>query len=310
MRQNTYTMKSYVLFQQYIWLINTIASAGRISFNELNQRWMNTYMSDNIPLSRSTFNRHREDITDIFGITIKCDKSNGFKYFISNEEVLEKDSIQTWMFSTLSVNSFLNDSKSVADRIILERIPSGGDNLRMFIEAMKLNVRISVKYRRYEAEVVKERIVDPYCIKLFNRRWYALVKSLSHDNPYILAFDRIQEISLTEEKFFIDKGFDALSWFKDSYGILRDTSVEIQTIRIRAYGREVFYVRDLPLHLSQKEIETTDEWSDFEINIRPTNDFFSPLLSRGALIKVLEPRWLADEIKSQHEAAAKLYYEQ
>ena len=54
---------------------------------------------------------------------------------------------------------------------------------------------------------------------------------------------------------------------------------------------------------------TEEGYSDFELEIRPTADFFTPLLSRGAQIKVLEPKWLADEIKAQHEAAADLYNE-
>jgi len=66
-------------------------------------------------------------------------------------------------------------------------------------------------------------------------------------------------------------------------------------------------MRDLPLHFTQKEVETTDDWSDFELMIRPTADFFTPLLSRGPLIQVMQPQWLADEIRAQHEAAAKLY---
>lgn len=302
-------MKSYTLFQQYIWLVNTIKRERKISLAKINQMWTGTYISDGMPLARSTFNRHKDAIMDIFGIIIKCDKRDGFKYYISNMEILSGDSIQNWMLSTISVNSFLTESKSVADRILLEQIPSEGENLRCFIKAMKLNVRIFVKYRRYATQTVKEKTVDPYCIKLFNRRWYALVKSSSHDSPYILAFDRIKELSLTEEKFYVDTDFNASSWFENCYGVFRDTDIGVQTIRFRAYGNEAFYARDLPLHPSQREVETTDEWSDFELNIRPTKDFFTPLLARGALIKILEPQWLADEIKSQHEAAAKLYYE-
>ena len=52
---------------------------------------------------------------------------------------------------------------------------------------------------------------------------------------------------------------------------------------------------------------TTDEYSDFELMLRPTADFFSPLLSRGAAIRILEPESLAEEIRAMHQAAADLY---
>lgn len=299
-------MKSYALFQEYIWLVNTIYRAGKITFEEINRKWIETDMSEGLEMVRSTFNRHREAIQSMFGIDIECDRRDGFKYYIDNVEVLEEDSIQNWMFSTLSVNSVLSESKSVARRIILESIPSDGENLHKFIDAMKRNLRIVVKYHKYAAEYETQMIVEPYCIKLFNRRWYSLVKSMK-GNLFILAFDRVKGIELTDEKFVIDGNFDASEWFSDCYGIVRNEDKEIQTIRIRAFGQEVFYMKDLPLHHSQKEIESTPEWSDFEIKIRPTPDFFTPLLSRGPMIKVMEPEWLAEEIRNQHIAAAELY---
>ena len=81
----------------------------------------------------------------------------------------------------------------------------------------------------------------------------------------------------------------------------------VQRVLIRAYGREVPYMRDLPFHHSQKEVATTDEYSDFELMLRPTADFFSPLLSRGAAIRILEPESLAEEIRAMHQAAVDLY---
>ena len=125
----------------------------------------------------------------------------------------------------------------------------------------------------------------------------------------MLSFDRIQSLEITSDKFELSEDFDAATWFKDCYGIVRNDEFDLTPVRIRAFGREVFYMRDLPLHHSQKEVATEEGYSDFELEIRPTADFFTPLLSRGAQIKVLEPKWLADEIKAQHQAAADLYNE-
>ncbi|MCQ2154152.1 MAG: WYL domain-containing protein [Bacteroidales bacterium] len=300
-------MKSYALFKEYIWLVSTICRAGRISLEELNRKWVGADMSEGLPMARSTFNRHKDAIQDIFGIDIECDRRCGFRYYIGNPEVLQEETIQNWMLSTLSVNSVLAESKAVADRILLEPVPSDGENLHKFIDAMKSNVRIDVVYHKYAAEEDSKMTVEPYCVKLFKRRWYALVKSIKHGHYTTLAFDRIKTISLSTDKFTLDADFDAAAWFKECYGIVRDDEKELQTIRIRAFGQEVFYMRDLPLHPTQKEVETADEWSDFEIQIRPTADFFSPLLSRGPLIQVMEPQWLADEIKRQHLGAAGRY---
>ena len=300
-------MKSHALFQQYIWLVNTIYRAGKISLEEINRKWLDTDLSEGLPLARSTFNRHKDAIEDMFGIYIECDKRDGFKYYIGNAEVLEEDTIQNWMLSTMSVNSVLAESKAVADRILLEQIPSDGDALHIWIDAMKRGVQVIVTYHKYGSDHETQMKIEPYCVKLFKRRWYGLANSIKSDFCFTLAFDRIKTIELTDEKFEVAPDFDAETCFKECYGILRDDDVPVQTVRIRAYGDEVYYLRDLPLHPSMKEVETAAEWSDFEMQLRPSSDFLTPLLSRGALIKVIEPQWLANEIKRQHIEAAERY---
>ena len=300
-------MKSYALFQEYIWLVNTIHRAHRITLEEINRKWLETEMSEGISIARSTFNRHKDAIQDMFGIYIECDKKDGFRYYIGNEEVLEEDSIQNWMLSTLSVNSVLAESKAVSSRILLETIPSSGENLQNFIEAMKRSVRIIVRYRRYASEYETSMKVEPYCVKLFNKRWYGLVRSLKNGDLFLLAFDRIQGLDLTEEKFSVDTSFDASEWFRDCYGIVKDTDVPVQKVVIRAFGNESYYMRDLPLHPSQKEIARTNDYTDFELTLSPTGDFISPLLARGGAIKVLEPGWLADAVREIHLQAAERY---
>ena len=300
-------MKSPTLFQQYIWLVNTIHRAGRITLEELSHKWLGTEMSEGLPLARSTFNRHKVAIEDMFGIYIECDKKDGFRYYIGNSEVLEEDSIQNWMLSTLSVNSVLAESKAVSSRILLETIPSSGENLQNFIEAMKHSVRIVVRYRRYNSEYETSMKVEPYCVKLFNRRWYGLVRSLKNGDLFLLAFDRVKDLDLTAERFTPDGNFDAARWFRDCYGIVKDTDVLVQRVVIRAFGSESFYLRDLPLHHSQKEIASADDYTDFELHLSPTGDFISPLLARGGAIKVLEPQWLADAIREIHLQAAERY---
>lgn len=302
-------MKSHTLFQQCIWLVDTIHRAGRLSLEEINRRWVETEMSEGMPIARSTFNRHRDAILDMFGIIIDCDRKDGFRYFIDNEEVLEEESIQNWMLSTLSVNSLLAESKGVHDRIVLESVPSDGENLHKFIDAMKRGVRVLVDYRRYGAESYgKPMLLDPCFVRLFGKRWYALVKFPEPTaNLFTLAFDRIVSLEVTDDKFNYDKDFDPVGWFRDCYGIVRDPEVPVEKVVIRAFGRERDYLRDLPLHHSQREVGAGEGYVDFELTLRPTADFFSPLLSRGAAIRVLEPAWLAEEIRRLHQEAFELY---
>ena len=105
-------MKQSLIFHQYIWIINTLRAYKRLTFDELNQKWQDSSVADGNPLPRSSFNRHRDAILDMFGIIIDCEPKT-YKYYISNVEVLNDDSIEHWLFSTLTVHGVLADCASV-----------------------------------------------------------------------------------------------------------------------------------------------------------------------------------------------------
>lgn len=295
-------MTIYNKFKEYIWLVNTIYHAKAITLADINKRWLLTDMSEGIPISRTTFYRHKTAIEDIFGIYIECDKKNGNKYYIGNAQVLTEDSVQNWMLSTMSVGNILSESQSLSHRILLENIPSGGNKLQSIIKAMKLSRCVMITYRRYGSAADSSFTIEPYCIKLFRQRWYMLGLLT---NGYLSTFslDRIKEIEIMEKKFKMPEDFDGADFFHDSYGILVDNHEDVQRIVLRAYKYERYYLRDLPLHHSQREINSTDEYSDFELRLKPTTDFKSKLLSRGAYLQVLEPKSLADEIIEWHKSA-------
>lgn len=222
------------LFKEYIWLVNTIKRARRITFAEIQEKWLDTEMSGGVEFARSTFNRHKDAIQDIFGIYIDCDRKGGYKYYIGNENVLHEDTVQNWIVSTMSVNDVISDSKALHDRIVLQQIPCD-DYLQTFINAMKKKVRVAVKYRRYESDNITEVDFEPYCLKLFNQRWYVLAhfhrdatpEKEERDYYGVYSFDRIQEISLTDVKFEVREDFDAQEYFSECFGVVPEMALQL-----------------------------------------------------------------------------------
>lgn len=310
-------MRVPALFKEYIWLVNTIRKAGDdgITFAEINEKWLETELSEGVELARSTFNRHKDAIEDIFGLIIDCNRLNGYRYFISNEEVLSEDSIQNWMLNTLTVSNIIGEALTLQDRILLQPAPVEGDYLKMIIEAMKKNVKLAVDYRKYGDDEPRHLTFEPYCIKLFKQRWYILGhfhRNAIADRPEVdyfgvFSFDRILNMSLTDDKFQMDPSFNAQAYFEECFGVLVNDDTVAQRIVIRVFGDERFYVRDLPIHKSQREIGQGEDYTDFELFMRPTIDLSTHFVSRSFLIKVLEPQWLADEIHHMHMQAVLMY---
>ena len=298
-------MTTYTKFKEYIWLVNTIHKARRITLAEINERWLKTDMSEGVEIARTTFYRHKLAIEEIFGIYIDCDKNH--KYYIGNEDVLQEDSVQNWMLSTLSVSNMVGESSSLYHRILLENIPSGDEQLHQVIAAMKENRMVNIKYRRYTSSSSTLFILAPFCVKLFQRRWYLLGKYEDSDNLGTFSFDRMDEVEITDKKFKIPDDFDAADYFCDSFGIVVNPHAKTERIVLRAYGKERYYLRDLPLHHSQRMINTTDDYADFELYLKPTDDFKAKLLSRGGWLEVQYPQSLANEIIEWHQNALNRY---
>ena len=56
------------LFNRYIWLVDTIYRNGKLSFKEINDKWLQTDFSEGKPIPLRTFHNHREAIQDLFDI--------------------------------------------------------------------------------------------------------------------------------------------------------------------------------------------------------------------------------------------------
>lgn len=300
-------MKHRDLFKTYIWLIETIHRYGSITLSELSNLWIKSAISDGTPMSRTSFNRHREEIEDIFGIKIVCSRSNGNKYFIENADVINCVSVENWMANTISINNIIAENKSVSDRILLESIPSEGGNLQAAIVAMRRNNILRFDYKKYYSSEIKHYFVQPYCVKLYHRRWYLLGKYPSTKDYRMFAFDRMSDVQITSEKFLFDTSFDASEYFKECFGVALNPSVPVQKIIIRAFLNERYYLRDLPLHPTQRFIAEGDGYFDYEITMRPTEDFLGYLLSRSHFVKIISPNSLAVQLQSMAKSILERY---
>lgn len=278
-------MKPAKIFQQYIWLVNTLRQYKRLSLEEISDLWVKDQVIGGSPLTRASFIRHKDAILNMFGIIIECDLDRGYKYYIANPEVLDDESIERWMLSTLTVSTVLSDSVSLRERILLENVPAGEEYLQTIIQAIKTNRRLLITYQRFGNESY-EKIISPYALKLFHQRWYLLAFTGRHYATYSL--DRMLAVSLTDETFEMPDDFSPQDYFSEYFGVLTDET-PLEHVVIRAYGRTPDYLRTLPLHATQRELSQTDEYTDFSIDIRPTPDFIGQLLNHADGIEVLEP---------------------
>lgn len=285
------------LFNRYVWLVDVIYRRGKITFEEINEYWQRSLLNldgDDLPLR--TFHNHRHAIEQMFDINIECDKRNGYKYYIENTDEMTRGDARTWLLNTFAVNNLISESHKLKQRILFEKIPSGQMYLTSIIEAMRDNLSLEMTYQSFWRDAPNIFEIYPYCIKVFKQRWYVIGYSPYKDCILIYALDRIRHIRISQNNFQLPKNFDGETFFTDCFGIVAGNELQTEDVLIKVYKIQDSYIRALPLHHSQKEVENTSDYTIFSYHIKPSFDFRQELLSHGSEIEVLSPAWFRDEI--------------
>lgn len=278
-----------IQLQKYIWLIDTVRQAGKISLEDISDRWeRNKDLSDYKPLSRATFNRWRDEIFNLFGIMISCRRAGGYLYYIENPEDIDDDELKKWMLDSFAVSNLISENLSLKDRILVDPVPSARKHLASLLEAMKESRAVRITYCAFNKTKSYEFSIEPYCVKLFENRWYVLARNVQYEDIRIYGLDRIGNLVLTEDKFKLPKGFSASDHFFNYYGIVTG-GAKPERIVIRAYRDHIPYMKSLPVHHSQKLLSDNGEYADFELFLAPTFDFVQRLFKAGPMIEVLYP---------------------
>lgn len=284
--------------QKYVWLIDTIRRAGRISYKDISDKWERRKdLSDYRPLHRATFNRWRDAVYEQFGIIIECQKAGGYLYYIANPEDINEDRLRKWMLDSFATGNAVGDYLSLKGRIVIDEIPSGREYLTPLLEAMKDDRVARITYRSFGKACGCTFPVEPYCVKLFENRWYVLARNIHYGDIRLYGLDRIEAVELTDDSFKLPEDFDAGEYFSTAYGIVMDNDAKPERIVVRASGYHRDYLKTLPLHHSQRLIEDCGEYADFELYLSPTYDFVMKLLQAGAMIEVIRPQSLRRMMK-------------
>ncbi|WP_305156426.1 YafY family protein [uncultured Muribaculum sp.] len=284
--------------QKYTWLIETIRRAGKISHRDLSDKWERCKdLSDCKPLHRATFNRWRDNIFSQFGIIISCQRVGGYLYYIENPEDIDEDELKKWMLDSFAVGNLIGENLSLKGRILVDQIPSGRDHLTTILEAMKENRVVNIIYKPFWYSHPFEIPVEPYCVKLFENRWYMLGHNLSKDTIRLYGLDRIESVEITNREYKWPKDFSASEYFSNYFGIVTDDRVKPERIVLRANKDHTPYLKSLPLHHSQELIEDNGEYADFSLYLAPTYDFIMKLLHVGGMVEVISPASLRKTMK-------------
>lgn len=284
------------LINRYVWLMDTIRRYRSITLKQLDKEWRLSELSDRRPLPRRTFYNYREAIAQIFGVEILCDKST-YEYYLAEYDDTNREKIREMFLDTAMLNELITTSGDVANKIIVEQVPSARKHLATIINALRGNHIIRFSYKAYTTSIAKEVVLEPYFVKIFKQRWYIVGRNNTDSKVKTYALDRIVDINLTADTFEPDPTINAKTYFEYAFGLIVEKG-PIYKVSIQTTPRQAKYWRDLPLHHSQAEF-IHEAYSIFQYNMRISPDLLRELMSLGSEIKILEPKVLREQLREE-----------
>ena len=270
----------------YSWLIGLL-DRKHLTFEEIANEWRDANANqDEDELDKRTFHRYRENIQSQFGITVECDKSDGYRYYLKRDPIANDD-VTEWMLSSLRLAS-LGDMLKYHNKVMLDTPPYNTEYLDDILAAIDKQYLLKFKYvSGFGAE--SDIVLQPAFVRYFKQRWYVVgVKkqrsasegkanssaevdgdadsSAEQDGRKlirVLPFDRISFLKLICEKHPLSaklkKFLTPENYYEDCFGIYRMEDVPVEKIRIRAFYPEYNYIEEVPLHESQQKVKESKD---------------------------------------------------
>ena len=87
---------------KYRWLLNQLMH-NRLTRKEITNLWRREKGEE---ISRETFINWKNAVETYFGTIIDCDKKDGYRYFIKDEDKddIKRDTINRWIIKTMEVS--------------------------------------------------------------------------------------------------------------------------------------------------------------------------------------------------------------
>lgn len=269
------------------------------------------YLDDfGFSISKRTLERDIAAIRNEFGLEITYNRIKE-GYYIDEENSINIDSFLRFLeiVNTAELlTESLSDSKETLDYISFDK--GGGlkgiEFLKPLLQAIKEHRKIRFKHFSYQTEKSKTYSLQPYLLKEYQNRWYIVGVVSGMNEMRTFGLDRISDLQVKDELFEPNQKLNPHQKFADAIGVVYALG-EKQKVILSFTPSQGYYVKSLPLHKSQVVLIDNDEECRVELNIVPNYELVQQIIMHHDQVKVIEPKWLVDEIREHFQNALNQY---
>jgi hypothetical protein len=249
----------------------------------------------NLRKSKRTFKRDLDEINDFFGISIKFDFKTAI-YSIYEEESSEQNMQLLEVFDTLQL---FGKRGKVPGYIFLEqKAAKGTEHFSSIISAIEQSKTVRIIYGKFWRWETEERILKPLALKEYKQRWYLLTLD-EKDQFRVFALDRIQELSMTDNTFKVNRQIDFEVYFRDLFGIINTPGNPVEEVILTFTEFKGRYIKSLPLHASQETLVDDGNILTIRLRVKIEYELIAEILSHGDEVRVDAPERLKEIVKER-----------
>lgn len=312
------TIKLYLILQ----------SKGKVKIKEL---------AEELEVDERTIRRYKDELEQA-NIYIDSEPGRYGGYYLYNDNYLMGLTLsQEEYLALMMINEELSRSNHVVSRdynSAIEKISvvynvhhhnSTGTNFSNYtVKKSKSNVNISeerkklidihaaaltrnkVKIKYYSlSSGLSERIVHPYATIQYKGDLYFAGYCEKRQEIRDFKLCRIREYTVLDSKFPKNDNFNLEEYMKNCIGIIKDEKIDL---KIQIFFPMAQIVKEKIFVDNQKITEYKDEgYIIYEATMEGLEEIKSWILSMGSYAKVLEPKFLQDEIKDEIKKIINIY---
>lgn len=299
-------MSTQGTIRRYTLEIEKVKQGQFPSFKEI-MEYLNVH---GFEISGRTLERDIEQIRVEFGIEITYSREKT-GYYIDYEKSINTESFLRFL-EIVNTAELLTESLSQSkDALQYISFDSGGglkgiENLKLLLHAIKDKRKITFSHFNFYTRKTRKYTLKPYLLKEYQNRWY-VIGILGNLKDFItFGIDRMNDLTVRTETFTRNEKLNPANKFENIIGVVHSNG-KIEKVILSFTPGQGNYIKTLPLHKSQQIVIDNEKELQIALDIIPNYEFIQQILMHGNTVKVIEPDWLADQIRDTLNKTLKKY---
>ena len=206
-----------------------------------------------------------------------------------------------------TISKDFKDNKEPIKFIQLDKTVTtkGREYITPIKNALVKQICLRINYKPFDGQI-KIHKVSPHILKEYNNRWFLLCTDMN-DKIHTMALDRIEKLEDWIADEYRPYRLDLNNYFDNCIGVSKTLDKKPIHLIFKITPKQYNYIKTKPLHQSQQEIDSNDDWVTVSLDVIENFELRQKLMTFLPDIEILEPKHFREDIKKTLKKAYSLY---